>query len=256
MTARAGSLPSPDVVRIFGIPFRDLSRDVAMARVRAMLCDGCSHHVVLANAHTLNAAASDPDYRAILVGADLVLRDGVGVELASVVAGHRLVTNFVGTDFVPSLLGAVQDLQPRVALFGAAPGVAEVAADRFRARFPRLRIVRVEHGYGAAERAAERLRRAAPALLLVALGNPLQERWIARHLPSFPRCVAIGVGALLDYVAGRTRRAPRWVRDMRAEWIYRLAVEPRRLARRYLVGNPLFLWRVAADARALPRSRT
>jgi exopolysaccharide biosynthesis WecB/TagA/CpsF family protein len=257
MTANARSRPvSPsDVVPIFGIPFRDFSRDDAIAHVRSLLCDGGSHHVVLANAHTLNAAAGDPDYRAILAGASLVLRDGVGVELASLVAGRRLVTNFVGTDFVPTLLGAVQDLEPRVALFGAAPGVAAAAAGRFRAWFPGLRIVAVEHGYGDAERAAERVRSAAAALLLVALGNPLQERWIARHLPSLAPCVAIGVGALFDYVAGRTRRAPRWVRDIRAEWIFRLVVEPRRLARRYLIGNPLFLWRVAAHARALPRSR-
>ena len=243
------------VVRILGVPFRDFSHDEALAHVRTLLCDGASHHIVLANAHTLNAAASDPAYRAILEHASLVLRDGVGVELASLVAGRRLATNFVGTDFVPAILGAVEDLEPRVALFGAAPGVAEAAAARFRARFPRLRMVGVEHGYADGDRAAERLRSAAPALLLVALGNPLQERWIARHLPLFGPCVSIGVGALFDYVAGRTPRAPRWVRDLRGEWIFRLVVEPRRLARRYLIGNPLFLFRVAAHAREWPRRR-
>jgi exopolysaccharide biosynthesis WecB/TagA/CpsF family protein len=246
---------SADVVSIFGIPFRDLSRDEAIAHLRALVQDGGRHHVVLANAHTLNAAASDPAYRAIVANASLVLRDGVGVELASLVAGRRLATNFVGTDFVPAVLDALQDVVPRVALFGAAPGVATAAAACWGARFPRLPVTAVEHGYGDGERAAERLRRAAPALLLVALGNPLQERWIARHLPTFEPCVAMGVGALFDYVAGRTPRAPRWMRDLRSEWIFRLVVEPRRLARRYLVGNPMFLWRVAAHARDATRSR-
>jgi exopolysaccharide biosynthesis WecB/TagA/CpsF family protein len=106
-----------------------------------------------------------------------------------------------------------------------------------------MRLVGVENGFGDRVAAAARIRAACPDVLLVALGNPLQEFWIAEHLRALDARVAIGVGALFDYLAGRVRRAPRWVRALRSEWVFRMLMEPRRLAQRYLVGNPVFLWR-------------
>ena len=129
-------------------------------------------------------------------------------------------------------------------LYGGAPGVAGDAARVLTARIPELRIVGVEHGYGNPDAAAARIAAARADVVVVALGNPLQERWIATHPEALRGAVAIGVGALLDYLSGRVPRAPRWVRTMRAEWLYRLAVEPRRLWRRYLVGNARFVLRL------------
>lgn len=229
-------------VTILGIPFRALDEVQAVARVRAMLGDGRPHHVVIANAHTVNCACADPAYHAVLCRAALVLRDGVGVEVAGALHGQRLPHNFVGTDFVPRLLSALGPV--RVFLYGARPGVAAAAAAALRARAPQLAIAGTQDGYGGADACLAQIRAARPDVLLVALGNPLQERWIDAHLDALGVPVVIGVGALFDFLAGRVPRAPRWLRAVRGEWLFRLACEPRRLWRRYLIGNARFLWRV------------
>lgn len=237
---RASAVP---IVSIFGIPFGAVSREEASRCIGEMLAGDGRHQIVLANAHTLNLAYEDAAYRRVLQQATLVLRDGIGVELAARLQRARLADNFVGTDFVPELLAAVGDLRPRVFLYGAAPGVAAIAAHALEARAPGVQVVGTADGYGDAAAVVARIRSAQPDVLLAALGNPRQELWIAEWLPVLDVRVAIGVGALFDYLAGRVPRAPDWVRRMRGEWIFRLAVEPRRLWRRYLLGNVRFLCR-------------
>jgi len=240
-------------VPVLGVQFTDLRFEEAVQWIRETLRRRGAKQVVLANAHTLNLACADRVYREVLRGAGLVLRDGVGIELASLMLGHRLRHNFVGTDFIPRCLQALADGRPTVVLFGASPGVAERARRVLEERCSGVRIVGTLDGYGDAPTAVERVRALRPDLLLVALGNPRQEQWIAAHLDELDCRVAIGVGALFDYLSGDVRRAPRWVLALRCEWIFRLLTEPRRLTRRYLVGNPLFLWRFA---RSLIRSDT
>ncbi|HSQ00664.1 MAG TPA: WecB/TagA/CpsF family glycosyltransferase [Candidatus Dormibacteraeota bacterium] len=234
-------------MRVLGVPFSPLDFDQAVERIRAMLRAGTPHQVVLANAHTLDCAWSDPSYGDILRSAALVLRDGVGVELAAALAGRRLPHNFVGTDFAPALLERLAQPEVRVFLYGAAPGVAETAGRVLRARCPGIVVVGTHHGYQNGGDVISEIRAARPDVLLVALGNPRQERWIAQHLHELGVPVAIGVGALFDYLAGHVPRAAAWVRRARSEWLYRFAVEPRRLWRRYLIGNSRFLWAVAKE---------
>jgi exopolysaccharide biosynthesis WecB/TagA/CpsF family protein len=231
-------------LRVLGVPFTDLLFEEAVERIREMLTTPNAKQVVLANAHTLNLACADPAYRKSLRDAALVLRDGVGVELASLLLGRRLRSNFVGTDFVPRCLRTLGAARPTVFLFGARPGVAEQAGRVLEAACPGVRVVDALNGYDAAPTVLARVRAARPDIVLVALGNPAQEQWIAAHRHELDCRVAIGVGALFDYLSGGVRRAPRWVRTLRSEWIFRLLTEPRRLTERYLVGNPVFLWRV------------
>jgi exopolysaccharide biosynthesis WecB/TagA/CpsF family protein len=236
-------------VRVFGVPFTLCSFERAATRIGAMIRDGRSQYVVLANAHTLNLAYDDPAYRRVLRDAALVLRDGVGVELAVRLAGENGKHNFVGTDFVPHLLATLGEPELRVFLFGAEPGVAEAAGRALAARAPSVRVVGTAPGAGAFARVVQLVRAARPHVLLVALGNPLQERWIHDNLARLEVPVSIGVGALFDYLAGRVRRAPAWMLRLRAEWLFRLACEPRRLWRRYVMGNPRFVWRVLRNRR-------
>ena len=232
------------VVPVLGVPFTSCSLDEAVTRVRDMIASGRPHHVVLANAHTVNLTWKAPSYRRVLCDADLVLRDGVGVELAMRLAGADPRHNFVGTDFVPALLERLGPTEVRVFLFGAESGVTERAARALEARAPAARIVGTAPGYGDLGRVVQQVRAARPHVFLAALGNPLQERWIDDHLAQLDVPVSIGVGALFDYLAGRVPRAPQWMLRLRAEWVFRLVVEPRRLWRRYVMGNPRFVWRV------------
>ena len=254
----AGTRPRPPLdgptgeacVWVLGVPFAPLTLDDAIARVRTMLSGTAPHQIVLANANTLNLAATDPAYRATLASASLVLRDGVGVEIAERLLGHELAYNFVGTDFVPLLLETVAAPRLRVFLFGAAPGIAVAAGEALTRRSPAIEIVGSEDGYGDGAGVAARVRATRPDVLLVALGNPLQEQWIAANLGQLDVRIAIGVGALFDFLAGHVRRAPQWIRALRCEWLYRFYLEPGRLWRRYLIGNAQFLWRVVRSRRA------
>jgi len=238
------------VVRLLGLPFASLTRDEAVARIRAMLADPArGHQVVLANAHTLNLACEDPAYLRALQSADLILRDGVGVEIGARILKQRLAHNFVGTDFVPQLLRALAAPSLRVFLYGAVPDVAAAAAKALQASAPGIEIAGAENGYEPSADVIHKVQAARADVLLVALGNPLQEQWIAANLARLNVRVAIGVGALFDFLAERVPRAPLWMRRARLEWVYRLYREPRRLWRRYVVGNVRFLWRVARAAR-------
>ncbi|RMD84794.1 MAG: WecB/TagA/CpsF family glycosyltransferase [Candidatus Dadabacteria bacterium] len=238
-------------VAIADIQFADLDyRQATRTMERLAMGDDLGHFVVLANAHTINLALSDSDYHAILRRACVVLRDGIGISIAARLFGGVLHNNFVGTDFVPAFLGDLAPRRPRVFLYGARPGRAETAARVLAATCPGVDIVGCEHGYVRACDVVGKIADLEPHLLLVALGNPLQERWIAENIEASRAHLAIGVGALFDYLAGAVPRAPAWVRAARFEWLYRLAVEPRRLWRRYILGNPVFLSRIAARAAA------
>ena len=200
----------------------------------------------LANAHTLNLACSMPSFREALASADVVLNDGVGMELCARLRGKPFFYNFNGTNLVPRLLSACSErgLPLRTFLFGARPGRAALAAEKLMAEYPSLRVVGVRDGYQRDDEAVVAAVNAArPDLLLVALGNPTQEEWISANAARLDAGVAIGVGALFDFLSGATQRAPVALRALRLEWTFRLLLEPRRMFRRYVLGNPLFLWR-------------
>lgn len=203
--------------------------------------------LVLANAHTLNVASANPAAREAIRAATLVLNDGVGLDVyARLRTGAPFPYNFAGTDLVPRLLGecARRGLPLRVFLYGARPGRAAEAARRIERAYAPVKVIGALDGHETTGDEARRAIDAAhPDLLLVGLGNPRQEEWLAANAPGLRARIAIGVGALFDFMSGSVVRAPRAVRAMRLEWMFRLALEPRRLFRRYVVGVPLFLWR-------------
>jgi exopolysaccharide biosynthesis WecB/TagA/CpsF family protein len=132
-------------------------------------------------------------------------------------------------------------------LLGSESGVARLAAEKLLARFPKLRIVGAESGFfdeNEEKALIERIRAASPDILVVGMSVPRQELWIKRHIDTLSVPVCWGVGALLEFVSGRTKRAPSWMRNCGLEWLYRLVLEPARLWRRYLLGNVQFALRV------------
>lgn len=173
----------------------------------------------------------------------LVINDGIGVDIGTwLVHRTRFPENLNGTDFIPAFLRSVQQ-QGRVYLFGGKPGIALRAAHTLRTEFG-VNVVGVSDGYSQGQDTqalVERINDSGANVLLVAMGNPLQERWILRQRQHLNVDLLFGIGALLDFLAGDKPRAPDWIRSLRLEWFYRLCLEPARLARRYTLDIALFL---------------
>ncbi|WP_327792735.1 WecB/TagA/CpsF family glycosyltransferase [Harenicola maris] len=203
------------------------------------------------NAHCCNLHRKDRDYAAAVAAADLLLPDGIGVELAGKMTGVKLTENLNGTDFVPALLKQAAVEGKSVYLFGGKPGVADAAASAFGQSIPGLRIAGSRNGYDeAADTRAviEDINKSGADIVLVALGVPMQELWLHKNAHLLNADLTLAVGALFDFTAGVVTRAPAIVRRAKCEWIWRLAQEPKRLANRYLAGNVSFLAHAALRA--------
>ena len=207
--------------------------------------NGNCRHLCYVNAHSLNLAFNDDRYRTALRRADLVLNDGFGLDLAARMRGRRFPENLNGSDFTLRLLELAADKGWQVYLYGGRPGVAATVRERLSHTIEQLQVVGVCDGYSrrSPEEIVEDIRAARADVVLVALGQPQQELWLDTHLAGTGCRLGVGVGAFLDFVSGRVARAPHWMNRLGIEWLFRLAHEPSRLWRRYVVGNPLFLWR-------------
>jgi alpha-1,3-mannosyltransferase len=237
---------------ILGVDMEVMTRNQMVSKLDDALERREQLPVAFANAHTLNVANERPGFRALLKRF-LVVNDGFGVDIASKMKfGRRFPENLNGTDFVPHFLGASQN-RLRIFLLGARPHAVRAAARRISETWPRHEIAGVRDGYFRDEAqildVCRAINRSKADVVLVGLGNPLQEQWISRYGPHLDARLLIAVGALFDFLGGNVRRAPMWIRKARCEWVYRLAQEPRRLVHRYLVGNAVFLYRSRSDRR-------
>jgi N-acetylglucosaminyldiphosphoundecaprenol N-acetyl-beta-D-mannosaminyltransferase len=210
--------------------------------------------VLNVNAHCLNLLQEDEELKNFFAAADVVFCDGAGVRLAARMLGGRFLERITYADWLPLLATLAEGRGFTLFFLGARPGVAREAARRLKGSHPGLKIVGVRHGFfdhgaGSPENGAvvAEINAARPDILLVGLGMPLQERWLMENHHRLDVGVALTGGAVFDYASGRLRRGPRLLTDNGFEWLARLLVEPRRLWRRYLLGNPLFLARVLAQ---------
>ena len=216
---------------VLGVRFDALTLTEAAEAASAMLDRGEGGTIVTANPEIVLRTRKDGAYRRAVNGADLVLADGVGDLLAARILGEPLPERVTGADLVPLLLQRLAERGGSVFLYGGRPGVAGRAGENLRAACPGLRIAGTENGYISDETALlHRLETDPPALLLLGLGAPRQELWMARNRQRLPS-VMIGVGGLLDVFAGDVKRAPASWQRLGLEWLYRLAREPRRLGR-------------------------
>ena len=235
-------------ITLFGLPLINADIEAVLLEIRNI-----QHAVFIAfmNAHCFNVLVGDREYNDALESADYLLPDGIGVELAARLRGKKLKANLNGTDFIPAFLGTMQAEKPSVFFLGAKPGIAERAAARLQQEFPKLLVSGCWDGYGVAgtdAEAIEAINSSGADILLVAKGVPSQEIWISQHRGILRPKFIFGVGAFFDFWAGEVMRAPSWLRRFRLEWLWRLAMEPRRMAYRYLVGNFVFMYRAVCDA--------
>jgi N-acetylglucosaminyldiphosphoundecaprenol N-acetyl-beta-D-mannosaminyltransferase len=241
-------------IEILGVRVDDATHEDLIAHVDAFIASRKPHQIVTLNPEMLIAAHKDPAFRQILNAAALNVADGVGVMLAARWLGHPLQERVTGSDGIHQLAAHCARRGFRPFFLGAAPGVADRAAERLTAANPLLQVAGTFAGSPHPEDEAEvigRVRAAAPDLLLVAYGVPAEETWIARNRERLGVPVLIGVGGAFDFVADVTKRAPAWIRRLGLEWLHRLAHEPWRWRRQLAL--PHFVALVAQQRFGLVR---
>jgi N-acetylglucosaminyldiphosphoundecaprenol N-acetyl-beta-D-mannosaminyltransferase len=236
---------------LLGIRFVGYGKE-ALLQALAERIDRRQQTIVLSgNVHGFNLAYEQPWLRAFFNQADFVRLDGSGLRLGARLVSQTLPPRLTWADFVWDLAAFAEPRGDRFFLLGGRPGVAEAAAARLRERHAGLQIAGTHHGFFANrpghpenEAVLAQIATSRPDILLVGMGMPRQERWIYDNRDRLAATVTMTAGALFDYVSGRLRRPPPLFTATGLEWAGRLLIEPRRLWRRYLVGNPLFLWRI------------
>lgn len=243
----------PRTIEILGIPFARVSVDEALEQIEALYERDVPAYVAHANVHTINLAVADEGYRDALRSADMVLNDGKGVMLGARLLGQRFPQDLNGNFMTPFVIERAAHAGWPTFLLGAKPGIPERLEEILRAQHPAIDIVGTHHGhFGAAgeDDVVARIRESGVGLLLVGMGNPHQERFLHRRLADTGARLGVGVGAYFDFQTGTVPRAPRWMSEHGLEWIYRLGQEPKRMWKRYLMGNPTFVYRVLASRRS------
>ena len=223
---------------ILGVPIDNVSMAETLQRIEDFIAEGSLHQIATANADFLVIAKKYPDYRQILCTCDLVVPDGMPLVWASRLLGCGLRERVTGADLVKSLAELSRRKEYGIFLLGADPHVSEVAAHHFESCGAHV-VGRMSPPVRPLEEfdndlIIEAINKANPDILLVAFGSPKQERWIHQNRARLRTPVCIGVGGSLDFLAGAIKRAPRWMQQAGMEWLYRLRMEPRRLAARYL----------------------
>jgi len=228
------SVAFPKSIVLLGVRVDDVTFEEALSVIEGFIREGTPHQVVTVNPEFVMAARRDEEFRRILNAAHLALPDGIGLIWASRLLGRPLRERVAGSDLVPMIAALAAKRGYRLFLLGAAPGVAEEAAQRLRQENPGLTIAGTHAGSPAVEEEEEivaLVQAARPHVLLVAYGAPAQDKWIARNLERLRVPVCMGVGGALDFIAGVAKRAPRWVQRLGLEWLHRLIHQPWRWRR-------------------------
>ncbi|MFZ0662720.1 MAG: WecB/TagA/CpsF family glycosyltransferase [Acidobacteriaceae bacterium] len=248
-------LPKPSRFFLNGIPIDRMSLEHATAWVIYTLKSRAAHKPLLImgpNAQLITLAAHQPRFAAALRSASLAVPDGISIVLASRILGEPVPERVTGGDLMERLCIEAPRHNLSVFFLGGLPSAAEATARKFERNYPGFRVAGTccptpgfENNPLESARIRQRIAQAKPDLLCVAFGAPKQEIWMYENCPTLPIGAAISVGAAFDTQSGLRRRAPQWTYRIGCEWLYRLLREPRRLWRRYLLGNTHFLWLVA-----------
>lgn len=249
----------PPRTNVLGVGISATTIPCTVAAVENWIARGERRYICVTGVHGVLECQRDPRLRRIHNASGLTVPDGMPMVWLSHHAGHREVERVYGPDLMLALCARAAARGYSLFLYGAAPGVADQLASTLERRFPELRVagtysppfrVLTEDE----ERAlAERFAALRPDITFVGLSTPKQERWMAAHVGLLETRVMIGVGAAFDFHTGRVKQAPVWMRRSGLEWLYRLTREPRRLWRRYVLGNPRFVLLIALQLAGIRR---
>lgn len=238
----------PAFVTVLGVRFHSLAMHEAVRTIETFIQERRARHICLSNAYTLSVSQYDHEFKTTLNHADLVLPDGMSIVWGSRWIGVRLPQRVAGPDLAKNLCELASQKGYSIYLMGSSEENLQQLKSVLIKRWPALKIVG-HHSPSMCDRISEaenkaileRIHEAHPDILFVGMSAPKQEKWIAENLSRLEVPVSIGVGAAFDFLSGRIPRAPGVLQRSGLEWLHRLACEPRRLWRRYLLGNAIFL---------------
>ena len=227
-------------IQVLGAGFDSVTLDEAVDIALDLICEHKAAYAVTPNPEIVMLAARDPELMSAVNGASLVLPDGIGIIYGAKILKTPLKAKVPGIDFASSLMSRLAGKGGSVYLFGAKPGVAEKAAENLSAKYPGLVICGTHNGYFDDDGPIiEDINAKKPDLLLVCLGAPKQEKWMAANAGRLDVGLMAGLGGSLDVFAGAVKRAPEFFQKAGLEWFYRLCREPKRIGR--MIKLPLFL---------------
>ena len=247
------SLSTVERINVLGVGVSAINMGTALASIEDWINSEQRHYVCITGVHGVMESRRDPELRRIHNGAGMVTPDGMPLVWLLWAAGRRNANRVYGPDLMFALLERSQARGHRHFFYGTSDATLERLRDNVLAHFPRLHVVGMHappfRALTAAEDATvmDMINAARPDVVWVGLGTPKQERWMADHRARLSAPVLIGVGAALNFHAGVVRQAPRLMQRSGTEWLFRLAMEPRRLWRRYLRNNPAFIWALSGQ---------
>jgi N-acetylglucosaminyldiphosphoundecaprenol N-acetyl-beta-D-mannosaminyltransferase len=237
-----------DTVDILGVDVACLNVDGVLDRVTKWSQDqGNRHTICYANAHSMNLASRDVDLHHILSQVDMVYADGISIVWGSRILGGCSLIKMTGADWIHEFCVRAQAADLKIYILAGRVGVAERAGEALKTQYSRLNIVGCSDGFFCEkdiEQVLGEISQTEPHLVFVGMGSPTQEKWIWDHRQEIQAPVCWAVGALFDYLAGIERRVPGWMKSLGMEWLWRLMMDPVGKWKRYMIGNPLFVFRV------------
>jgi N-acetylglucosaminyldiphosphoundecaprenol N-acetyl-beta-D-mannosaminyltransferase len=237
-------------VRVARVPIHPVDLQAALARVDEFIAERAPHYNISINAAKVVEFQDDEAMREAIGEAHLLTADGQAVVWAARLLGRPLPARIAGSDLMEALLAHAARRGYSVYLLGARDEVVRTCVARAKARHPSLRVAGYRDGYFRRDDEAAvvaAIRAAGPDILFLGFGTPAKEYFMHRHHRALGVPFVMGVGGTFDVLAGRVARAPRWIQRAGLEWAFRLGQEPRRMWKRYLVGNTRFTWIVARE---------
>ena len=237
-------------IRFLDCPMHPWTMEQTITEISRRMDTGQFTQHVVVNVAKLVNMRNDPQLREAVTSCDIINIDGMGVVWGARLLGHPVPERVAGIDLFFRLLELVIQRDESVFLLGAREEIVERAVKRLESDHPKLSIAGYHHGYfwDDEESVVERIHDSGATWLFVAITSPKKEQFIHRWRDRLGVGFAMGVGGTFDIIAGKTRRAPKWMQNWGLEWFYRILQEPRRMWKRYLVTNSRFLWLLIQEA--------
>lgn len=237
-------------VEILGFQLERCTYIDLLLKIKKSIQSKTYYRFILLNPFLLLEARKNSKYKEYVRTCNIVAADGFGLSFIGRVFGRPFPERITGTDLLPRLAQKGSEEGWRFYFLGAKPGVAGKAYEKLKNVYPKFNVIGIHHGYFSEEEEKEvvgDIKIKKPDILVVCLGAYKQEMFIKKHQKELGVPVAYGTGATFDFIAGKVKRAPKWMQNMGLEWLFRLIQEPRRLWKRYLIGNAVFIWLVVKE---------